>query len=124
MVEILQFLHSIIPSSTPEFTHSKMSESSMIASSSGRKIQANFYFHRLNVLLLRGVVGKDGHQVARKIATATASNARVNCILRKYLVQISDFRIKCLLILYAFYRRLCSQRRWFFRGIASFEFNS
>jgi vacuolar protein sorting-associated protein 13D len=89
-VEILQFLQIIVPSgsgpasSLPDSVQPKNSDSSIIGSSSvGRKIQANFEFHRLNVLLLRGVVGKDGTQVARKIATATASNARVNCNLRK-----------------------------------------
>lgn len=88
MVEIIQFLHNILPTgSQPSEVQPKNSDSSIIAStSSGRKIQANFEFHRLNVLLLRGVVGKNGTQVARKIATATASNARVNCNLRKSLI--------------------------------------
>jgi len=42
----------------------------------GKKVEINFEFHRLNVLLLRRVVSKDGNQRAKKIATATAADAR------------------------------------------------
>lgn len=84
MVEILQFLQQIFPSSNSEKNETKSSDTSMVTPNSGRKIQANFEFHRLNVLLLRGVIGKDGNQVARKIATATASEARVNFKMSKF----------------------------------------
>jgi vacuolar protein sorting-associated protein 13D len=87
MMEILQFLRRIFPSSSnasSQLPESKSSEQTLISGSGGRKVQANFEFHRLNVLLLRGVVGKDGNQVARKIATATASDARVNFSLSKF----------------------------------------
>ncbi|CAG7684383.1 unnamed protein product [Allacma fusca] len=77
IVEILQFLQRAFPSpdSVPE--QRPKSETKII--NTGRyRLQSSFDFHRLNILLVRGVMGKDGNQCARKIATATASDARVN----------------------------------------------
>ena len=88
VVEILQFLQRAFPSTPAETIQvpgqqvPPRTESKLI--NTGRyKLQTNFDFHRLNILLVRGVIGKDGQQCARKIATATASEARVNLAIRK-----------------------------------------
>jgi len=87
LMEILQFLGSLLPSSEDKYDDMSMSnvEEELQIVSSSLKLQANLEFHRLNVLLLRGVVGFDGYQVARKIATATASDFHVNVSLSKQL---------------------------------------
>lgn len=45
--------------------------------------ELTFDFHRLNVLLLRGVV-KDGSVQGRKICTATMSEAKIQATVGKY----------------------------------------
>ena len=79
MVEILQFLQEITP--VEEVTGKVRTESGsagqLLSTTDKWKIEASFEFNRLNVLLLRGIVGKDGNRGGRKIATATACDARV-----------------------------------------------
>lgn len=47
-----------------------------------RSTQLTFDFHRLNILLLRGI-SKDGFLVGRKIGTATMSEAKIQATVGK-----------------------------------------
>ncbi|KAF7280409.1 hypothetical protein GWI33_006075 [Rhynchophorus ferrugineus] len=64
-------LSSVLPSSVHESTES------LVESASIGTTQLTFDFHRLNVLLLRGVI-KDGVLYGKKICTATMSEAKVH----------------------------------------------
>lgn len=87
-VEIFQFIQKLSPNAGPAIPPVPDPEESQVPKAepkTSQKIQANFEFRRLNILLLRGVVGKDGDEMARKIATATASDSKINMILSKSL---------------------------------------
>jgi len=85
LVEILQFLQEITPDE--EWSGKRRTESgsagTLLQTADKWKLEASFDFNRLNVLLLRGMVGKDGNRSGRKIATATACDARVGFSLGK-----------------------------------------
>lgn len=90
-MEILQFIQKLNGPQPQEIKIENEMETSQIADlesqKPSQKVQANFEFRRLNILLLRGVVGKDGNECARKIATATASDSRINLSLSTCLEQ-------------------------------------
>lgn len=67
-------ISSLISSSVRESTESLLDESN---SSDLTTTEITFDFHRLNVLLLRGVL-KDGNLYGRKICTATMTEAKVH----------------------------------------------
>lgn len=89
-VEILQFAQRIT-SSMSNYSNTDSVGRSQSESEKGKylientNIHASFEFSRLSILLLRSVVGKDGSHCARKIATATACDAKVSCSLGKSL---------------------------------------
>lgn len=68
-------ISSLIPSSVRESTESLLEEES--SSTDLTTTEITFDFHRLNVLLLRGVL-KDGNLYGRKICTATMTEAKVH----------------------------------------------
>lgn len=94
-VEIFQFIQKLTPQSSSTSNDEDCKQDleneatqQLEDQRSSQKWQANFEFRRLNVLLLRGVVGKDGDECARKIATATASDSKINLILNKSLLTV------------------------------------
>ncbi len=102
IMEILQFIQKVSPSSPPHASQEAKVRTNSRAEGGGGsgtgflpaardawKIEAGFDFNRLSVLLLRRFVGKDGNQGARKIATATACDARVSCSAGEFLNQNS-----------------------------------
>ena len=48
------------------------------------KTELTFDFHRLNILLLRSVTLDSGMAVARKIATATMTDAKIHATVGKF----------------------------------------
>lgn len=81
--------------------------------------QLTFDFHRLNVLLLRGIA-KDGFVVGKKICTATMSEAKIQAVVGNLhpLFIFRNFNNSCLS-----FRKFCYHRR-ITRWITSFRFNA
>lgn len=68
-------LSSVVPSSVND-SRETLSEDDSIKSSKWGCTKLTFDFHRLNVLLLRGIF-KDGQLFGKKICTATMSEAKI-----------------------------------------------
>ncbi|KAJ8920133.1 hypothetical protein NQ315_011790 [Exocentrus adspersus] len=87
IVELMGFIRRVFPKSQKPLTHNKphfpssaaQSTESLLDDSTSSSIgttQLTFDFHRLNVLLLRGVL-KDGALYGKKICTATMTEAKI-----------------------------------------------
>lgn len=89
IVELMGFIQRVFPKShkppamnIPSFISSSVRESTEslldeLTESNINSTELTFDFHRLNVLLLRGIV-KDGNLYGRKICTATMSEAKIH----------------------------------------------
>jgi len=86
IVELVGFVKRLYPDTHGPSASSTFSTSiDNLTSNSMAKVDLTFDFQRLNVLLLRGIV-KDNVPQARKIATATLTEAKIQATVGSQLV--------------------------------------
>jgi vacuolar protein sorting-associated protein 13D len=87
IVELVGFVKRLFPDSHGSHTASSHLGTSIdnLTSTAMAKVDLTFDFQRLNVLLLRGIV-KDNVPQARKIATATLTEAKIQATVGEVMV--------------------------------------
>lgn len=86
IVELVGFVKRLFPDTHGPSASSHLGTSiDNLTSTSMAKVDLTFDFQRLNVLLLRGIV-KDNVPQARKIATATLTEAKIQATVGEVLV--------------------------------------